>query len=33
MTQAFRAMYGEIAKFNARVENNLRGMPVVPAFW
>lgn len=32
MTQAFRAMYGEIAEFNARVEDNIGGMRVVQAF-
>lgn len=32
MTQAFRNMYGEIAEFNARVEDNIGGMRVVQAF-
>ena len=32
MTQAFRAMYGEIAEFNARVEDNIGGIRVVQAF-
>jgi ATP-binding cassette subfamily B protein len=32
MTQAFRSMYGEIAEFNARVEDNIGGMRVVQAF-
>jgi ATP-binding cassette subfamily B protein len=32
MTQAFRKMYGEIAEFNARVEDNIGGMRVVQAF-
>ncbi len=32
MTQAFHRMYGEIAEFNARVEDNIGGMRVVQAF-
>jgi ATP-binding cassette subfamily B protein len=32
MTEAFRSMYGEIAEFNARVEDNIGGMRVVQAF-
>ncbi len=32
MTLAFRNMYGEIAEFNARVEDNIGGMRVVQAF-
>lgn len=32
MTQAFRKMFGNIADYNARVENNVSGMRVVQAF-
>jgi ATP-binding cassette subfamily B protein len=32
MTTAFRSMYGEIAEFNARVEDNIGGIRVVQAF-